>query len=220
MIAFYQFLTTYVGKKFINRLIKLGVVLGGGLALLYFIYLILSGESKWSGRSMTLLDPTYARKYIPIIASVSEHQATTWASFFFDLHYLMVFTPIGLWYCSKNPNQGKIFVIMYVVLAVYFASVMVRLLLVLGPATCICGGIGVSALFRIFTKAIRTGLIGEDFEKAYKKRRTPKNRIPADISIIGLVLLGFFMSTYIFHSHFSGAEAYSNPSIILSSKDR
>lgn len=27
---------------------------------------------------MTLLDPTYAKKYIPIIASVSEHQATTW----------------------------------------------------------------------------------------------------------------------------------------------
>lgn len=28
------------------------------------------------------------------------------------------------------------------------------------------------------------------------------------------------MSTYIFHSHYTGAEAYSNPSIILSSKDR
>lgn len=36
-------------------------------------YLVLTGKSKWSGRSMTLLDPTYAKKYIPIIASVSEH---------------------------------------------------------------------------------------------------------------------------------------------------
>jgi dolichyl-diphosphooligosaccharide--protein glycosyltransferase len=41
--------------------------------LIVFGYLVMSGKSKWSGRSMTLLDPTYAKKYIPIIASVSEH---------------------------------------------------------------------------------------------------------------------------------------------------
>ena len=39
--------------------------------------LFVSGKTQWSGRSMTLLDPTFAKKYIPIIASVSEHQATT-----------------------------------------------------------------------------------------------------------------------------------------------
>lgn len=93
---------------------------------------------------MTLLDPTYAKKYIPIIASVSEHQATTWSSYFFDLHYLMIFTPVGLWYCYKKPNYGKIFAGIYVVLSVYFASVMIRLLLVMAPAACVVGGIGVS----------------------------------------------------------------------------
>lgn len=44
---------------------------------------------------------------------------------------------------------------MYVVLAVYFASVMVRLLLVLAPAVSIMGGIGVSWTVRLFTKSIR-----------------------------------------------------------------
>eukprot|EP01050_Picozoa_sp_SAG11_P022386 SAG11_NODE_4225_length_2003_cov_1.109244_3_plen_66_part_01 len=37
-------------------------------------FLTVSGKTQWSGRSLTLLDPTYASKYIPIIASVSEHQ--------------------------------------------------------------------------------------------------------------------------------------------------
>jgi len=46
----------------------------------------------------------------------------------------MVFSPIGLYYCFKNPNEGKIFIGIYVVLSVYFASVMVRLLLVMAPA--------------------------------------------------------------------------------------
>jgi dolichyl-diphosphooligosaccharide--protein glycosyltransferase len=44
-----------------------------GLFLFAFIFLTLSGATKFSGRSMTLLDPTYAKKYVPIIASVSEH---------------------------------------------------------------------------------------------------------------------------------------------------
>ena len=45
----------------------------------------LMGKIQWSGRSLTLLDPTYASKYIPIIASVSEHQPTTWYT---HTHYL------------------------------------------------------------------------------------------------------------------------------------
>ena len=38
-----------------------------------FVFITVSGATRWSGRSLTLLDPTYAKKYIPIIASVSEH---------------------------------------------------------------------------------------------------------------------------------------------------
>jgi len=71
---------------------------------------------------MTLLDPTYAKKFIPIIASVSEHQATTWSSFFFDLHYLIFFAPVGFYYCFRKPTEAKLFAAIYLVLAVYFAS--------------------------------------------------------------------------------------------------
>ena len=78
-----QFVKKYVPQERIDRLIRtllitVGISLGAG-----FILLMLLGQTKWSGRSMTLLDPTYAKKYIPIVASVSEHQATTWTSYFF-----------------------------------------------------------------------------------------------------------------------------------------
>jgi len=49
----------------------------------------------WGGRFYSLWDTDYARKYIPIIASVSEHQPTPWTSFFFDLHFLVIFFPAG-----------------------------------------------------------------------------------------------------------------------------
>jgi hypothetical protein len=42
-----------------------------------------------------------ARRFIPIIASVSEHQPTTWATYVFDLHLLPFTAPAGLYLCFK-----------------------------------------------------------------------------------------------------------------------
>lgn len=67
---------------------------------LFFIafvsYLWVMGKTNWSGRSLSLLDPTYASKYIPIIASVSEHQPSTWANYVMDLH-ILPFLGILIW---------------------------------------------------------------------------------------------------------------------------
>jgi dolichyl-diphosphooligosaccharide--protein glycosyltransferase len=52
---------------------RVSFALSFGVFALLFIFLTLKGTTRFSGRSMTLLDPTYAKKYIPIIASVSEH---------------------------------------------------------------------------------------------------------------------------------------------------
>lgn len=40
-----------------------------------------------------MLDPSYAKNNIPIIASVSEHQPTTWSSYYFDLQLLVFMFP-------------------------------------------------------------------------------------------------------------------------------
>lgn len=54
----------------------------------------LSGKiSPWTGRFYSLLDPSYAKNNIPIIASVSEHQPTTWSSYYFDLQLLVFMFP-------------------------------------------------------------------------------------------------------------------------------
>jgi dolichyl-diphosphooligosaccharide---protein glycosyltransferase len=152
--VFVQYIREHIKKDSFNILIRLLVVTVISGLVVGFLYLTLTGKTRWSGRSLTLLDPTYAKKYIPIIASVSEHQATTWSSFFFDLHYLIIFTPVGLYYCYKRYNDPKLFMAIYVVLAVYFASVMVRLLLVLAPAVAVMGGIGISVIIKFFAKSI------------------------------------------------------------------
>ena len=144
---FIRFTKRFISQETMDKLFKyvlVGISISLGAA---FILLLLLGQTKWSGRSMTLLDPTYAKKYIPIVASVSEHQATTWSSYFFDIHFAIFFTPVGLYYIFNNRKNNIIFMGIYAALSVYFASVMIRLLLVFAPAACICAAIGISWLF-------------------------------------------------------------------------
>lgn len=142
--------------KILSRILLI-VAIGG--FFLVFLFLMFSGMSRWGGRSLSLLDPTYASKFIPIIASVAEHQATTWTSYFFDLQYLMVFLPVGFFFCcygqNEKVNYGKIFIALYGILAIYFSCVMIRLMLVMAPVSCVLAAIGASELLERFTKNLR-----------------------------------------------------------------
>ena len=53
----------------------------------------LSGKATpWTGRFYSLLEPSYAKNNIPIIAWVSEHQPTAWHDRHFTCTYLQILT--------------------------------------------------------------------------------------------------------------------------------
>ena len=84
--------------------------------------LMITGKiSPWTGRFYSLLDPSYAKNNIPIIASVSEHQPTAWSSFYFDLQLLVFLFPIGLYICFSELNDANIFIVLYGITSIYFA---------------------------------------------------------------------------------------------------
>ncbi|KAJ1396721.1 STT3 subunit of Oligosaccharyl transferase, partial [Ochromonadaceae sp. CCMP2298] len=158
VFAFVSYLFSIMDAKVIRSLFTtLAFFLVAGVAFA-LISLQLLGKIQWSGRSLTLLDPTYASKYIPIIASVSEHQPTTWTSFFFDLHILVPLAPVGLFTLFSNITDGGIFVILYGTLAWYFAGVMVRLMLTLAPIACVLAAIGLSGIMTRFSALLKGSL--------------------------------------------------------------
>lgn len=85
-------------------------------------------------------------RYIPIIASVSEHQPTAWPSFYMDLHFLIFLFPAGVVMCFRTLRDEHVFVIIYAVVASYFAGVMVRLMLTLTPVVCVSAAVALSSL--------------------------------------------------------------------------
>lgn len=195
--------------------------------------MILGKVSPWTGRFYSLLDPSYAKNHIPIIASVSEHQPTSWSSFYFDLQILVFLFPAGLYFCFNKLTDSNIFIILYGVTSIYFAGVMVRLMLVLAPVMCILGGIAVSHLLSKFIKNVDTSAVSTSFtpnttEKDTKPVRSEgkKSRkyekedkgIKSEIAIGFVVVMTFMLITYTFHCTWVTSEAYSSPSIVLSAR--
>ncbi|KAA3477071.1 dolichyl-diphosphooligosaccharide--protein glycosyltransferase subunit STT3A [Gossypium australe] len=274
VVAFVYYIKGILSPKMFKVAVTLVVSVGLAVCcavIAVLIALVASSPTKgWSGRSLSLLDPTYASKYIPIIASVSEHQPPTWPSYFMDINVLAFLVPAGiivsLKACFLPLSDASSFVVLYIATSVYFSGVMVRLMLVLAPAACITSGIALSQAFDVFTGSIKFQLTGAssntevdaaetssstaesqtDAVKTEKPEETAKNRpsrkskkkerehgekpstkakaekkrllaLPLESSVISLLLLVLLGAFYVVHCVWAAAEAYSAPSIVLTS---
>mmetsp|Transcript_22783 Transcript_22783/g.37492 ORF Transcript_22783/g.37492 Transcript_22783/m.37492 type:complete len:708 (+) Transcript_22783:69-2192(+) len=221
LLQVYQFVVwvrTLLPPDLFRRFFKVAFTAAGTLFAVAAILGQATGYiSPWTGRFYSLLDPTYAKEHIPIIASVSEHQPTTWSSFFFDLHLLVFLFPAGLYFCFRKLTDANIFIILYGITSVYFAGVMVRLMLVLAPAACLLSAIAVSATLKTYMGYIKKK--PED-RKGDKKAKFDPNAIPMqkEISYVLVGSLALLLFFYTFHCTWVTSEAYSSPSIVLAAK--
>ncbi|XP_025155627.1 dolichyl-diphosphooligosaccharide--protein glycosyltransferase subunit STT3B isoform X2 [Harpegnathos saltator] len=243
-IAALRYLRTVLTK---SEMKYFGGVVAVTAVMLLFVLIALTYAgvvAPWSGRFYSLWDTGYAKIHIPIIASVSEHQPTTWFSFFFDLHILVTTFPVGLWYCIKHINDERVFVILYAISAVYFAGVMVRLMLTLTPVVCMLAGVSFSKLLELFLKEEdregndRNGNESDEeseeererspgralYDKAGKLRRMKHERPKGSGDALGAnlrnaVIIGILMLLMLFtvHCTWVTSNAYSSPSIVLAS---
>jgi dolichyl-diphosphooligosaccharide--protein glycosyltransferase len=63
-----------------------------------------------------------------------------------DLHFLIFLFPAGVVLCFRTLRDEHVFVIIYAVVASYFAGVMVRLMLTLTPVVCVSAAVALSSL--------------------------------------------------------------------------
>ncbi|XP_033624220.1 dolichyl-diphosphooligosaccharide--protein glycosyltransferase subunit STT3B-like [Asterias rubens] len=239
--AFLKYVQEFLSKKEFRALFFFGVVGTAGVVFLAVVLLTYAGYiAPWSGRFYSLYDTGYAKIHIPIIASVSEHQPTTWVSFFFDLHILVCFFPAGLWFVIKEINDERVFIVLYALSAVYFAGVMVRLMLTLTPVVCILAAISISKTLTEYLaddserkkkdeeEAEETE---EDEEEVDRKNRklydkagkVRKPKLDQDkystlgTNLKGFVIMAMLMMLMMFavHCTWVTSNAYSSPSIVL-----
>merc|ERR1712227_429163 len=232
-VAFIKYIQTYLTKKEFKYFFFTAGAVAAGLVFATVVGLTWLGViAPWSGRFYSLWDTGYAKIHIPIIASVSEHQPTTWFSFFFDLHILACVFPVGLWYCIKNVNDERVFIILYAISAVYFAGVMVRLMLPLTPCVCVLAAIAFSTLFERYLKEDETPK--DDDPETNEKNGNGENKngrmrkmkheqagngdgLGVNIRSIVVVAVLMLLMMFAVHCTWVTSNAYSSPSIVLAS---
>jgi len=223
--AFVDYLRYRLSPQFFTILFKSLAIIAITAATIVGVILSISGKvAPWTGRFYSLLDPSYAKNNIPIIASVSEHQPTTWSSFYFDLQMLVFMFPVGLYYCFSQLTDANIFIIIYGITSIYFAGVMVRLMLVLAPVACILSGIGITSVLSTYMKNVDMSVgstaapVKPVSNKKAKQSADPSYPIKNEVATGMVFLMTFFLITYTFHCTWVTSEAYSSPSIVLSAK--
>ena len=216
-VLLFNYFKAKLSEEDLKSAVRYFLLTGAAIATATMIYLGLMGKTRFSERVMTLLDPNYAKNYIPIVASVSEHQPTSWATFFFDLQFLLVFSVVGLYFCLQKTTPAKLFIAFYMVVCIYLASLMIRLLLVVAPALCILSGIGVSKLMRKAIKAIVNSPSNKKQPESESKGTSSMIRFL--FGAIVIAVLAVMSIKFVLHGSIVGAEVYSSPSVILSNRD-
>jgi dolichyl-diphosphooligosaccharide--protein glycosyltransferase len=84
------------------------------------------------------------------VQSVQEHRPAAWGSFYYDIGIGAFFMPVGLFFAARNPTNRNIFLIIFGLTTIYFASSMIRLTLLLAPAVSILWALALVQLLRPF----------------------------------------------------------------------
>ena len=234
-MAFVEFIRQQVPNKHFQTLLRslilvIFVVSVGGLVLLTVSGVI----APWTGRFYSLWDTGYAKIHIPIIASVSEHQPTAWPAFFFDLNMLIWLFPAGVYMCFRQLTDEQVFVVIYAVLASYFAGVMVRLMLTLTPVVCVAAALALSNILDTYLvaqspskDAHANGSAAGDAVKtaaavvqdSLRSTRNPVVGIYSTLSKISIVgSVTTYLLLFVLHCTWVTSNAYSSPSVVLASR--
>ncbi|KAL1854709.1 oligosaccharyl transferase stt3 subunit [Paecilomyces lecythidis] len=225
VVAFVEFLRGQVPSKQFQTLLTSLVLVIFGVSFLGLVLLTVSGViAPWSGRFYSLWDTGYAKIHIPIIASVSEHQPTAWPAFFFDLNFMIWLFPAGVYLCFRKLEDEHVFVVIYSVLASYFAGVMVRLMLTLTPIVCVAAAIALSQILDTYVLVSKpspavAAAAGSSTSDSLRSTRAPWVGIQSTFSKVFMTSsIVTYLLLFVSHCTWVTSNAYSSPSVVLASR--
>ncbi len=238
IVAFVQLVRSHVSPAQFKVLFRGALAVSIALGVAALLFMTKSGKiAPWTGRFYSLWDTGYARIHLPLVSSVSEHQPTAWPSFFFDLNFLIYLFPAGVFICFRELRDEHVFVIIYSVLASYFAGVMVRLMLTLTPVVCVSAAMAIASIFQTFLDPVEPSVSeesvaaaledageGKEAKKAKKAaaskmRRSSPGIFGLDTRLVPTLTFTAFALTFVLHSTWVTSTAYSSPSVVLASRN-
>ncbi len=141
--------------RYLSQSDRILVIRGGALlAALIVIVMTALGIIGLPGLKFFSVLAPWLRGELPIVQSVAENQTATWATLFQDFGPTLFLAPFGMYLLFKKRTDGAVFLVLYAVLSLYFASSIVRLALPVSPLVAILAGYSIAYTLEISSKSI------------------------------------------------------------------
>jgi len=142
-----------------------------------------------AGKFLTVLFPT-TRAASPLIASVAEHRITSWGYLYYELGLGVLFFLTGIYFAIKNPTNRNVFLLIFGATSLYFASSMIRLLVIFAPAFALLAAKGIIGLLKPFFASSKENLL----MVGKSKRRLKRVGKEYSLGAIGLIFIILVLS--------------------------
>lgn len=152
----------------------------------------------------------------------------------------MFIFPVGVLLCFQTLRDEHVFVVIYAIMASYFAGVMVRLMLTLTPVVCVAAAIAISTLLDTYidpqepsnpdaplaeaasntaaTATKKSASTSAGTTKADKKKSVTYGLFGIDTRIAVIFNTFFLLLLFVLHCTWTTSHAYSSPSVVLASR--
>jgi len=150
LLALFEIAKRYFPENY-RILLPFGIVAAGvvGLAVIILLRAVRLPSIKF----LSVVIPGL-RDLLPIVESVAENQISTWASLLLDLGLPLLLVPMGVYLMLRRRRDYDLFMLLFTVLSIYFASSMVRLSILAAPAVAVTAGFGFAMFFENFGRML------------------------------------------------------------------
>ncbi len=152
-----------------------------------FVIVLGRGTTPIAGKFFTVLNP-FERLLNPIVESVQEHRPPAWGSFYYDYGVGIFFIVIGMYFAARNPTNRSLFLVLFAITSVYFASSMVRLLVILAPSFSMLWAIGLVGVLRPFIMVMR------EVQRVSLRKKYVFGHVGKEFSGVAIVLVFVLLS--------------------------
>jgi dolichyl-diphosphooligosaccharide--protein glycosyltransferase len=169
-----------------------------------------------AGKFISVLNP-FVRAASPLIDSVAEQRISAWGNLYIELGISILFFLVGLYFVLRNPTNRNIFLMLFAVTSLYFATSMVRLLVLFAPVFAIIAAIGIISILKPFFTLL------QEAPKTLAKSKRRMARVSKEYSGIAVFAIFLLLVTNVAFSPQSGgmpraiAQAYVPTAISSSS---
>jgi dolichyl-diphosphooligosaccharide--protein glycosyltransferase len=107
-----------------------------------------------AGKFWSVINP-FIREASPLTESVAEHRISAWGSIYYEFGVGIIFFITGFFFILRNLNNRNLFLLILGLTSIYFASSMVRLLVLVAPIFGLLAGIGIIGILKPFNTLLK-----------------------------------------------------------------